>query len=229
MISRSVAQIPPEPRNFRLLLVDDHPMVRAGLSSLLGRLAPEIAVSEAATGDEAVSEARRSHPEVVVMDVRLGGGSGIEATREIRSRRPATKVVMFTSFADDEAFVAAVMAGACGFMLKQVLGGEIVRTIREVAAGKHRLDEETTRLMFDRLGHVGRRAGDSKLGQLTDQEDAVLALVAQGRTNQDISADLALPEKSVKNQVSSILAKLELRRRSEAAAYVARRYPVFPT
>jgi len=218
-----------KPTPIRLLVVDDHPMVRAGLRSLLSRLAPEIVVVEAATVDEAVSQAERSHPDVVVMDVRLGAGSGIEATREIRSRRPQTRVVMFTSFADDDAFVSAVLAGASGFILKQVLGGEIVRTIRDVAAGKDLLDKETTRLMFDKLRQAGRHAGDKKLALLTAREDTVLALVAQGKTNREIGAGQGLTDRSVKNHVSSVLAKLEVQRRSQTAAYAARHYLISQT
>ena len=196
---------------------------------MLSRLAPDIEVSDAATVAQAVSEAGRRHPDVVLMDVRLGTGSGIEATREIRSRRPETRVVMFTSFADDEAFVASVLAGASGFMLKQVRGGEIVRTIREVAAGKNLLDEETTRLLFDRLRQGGRRSGAEKLGLLTLGEDSVLGLVAVGKTNRQIGADLGLTEKKVKNYLTNILAKLEVRRRAEAAAYPVRRFPISHT
>jgi DNA-binding NarL/FixJ family response regulator len=213
-------------RTLRLLLVDDHPMVRAGLRSLLSRLAPDIEVSDAATVAQAVSAASRIHPDVVLMDVRLGNGSGIEATREIRSRRPETRVVMFTSFADDEAFVASVLAGASGFMLKQVLGGEIVRTIREVAAGKNLLDEETTRLIFDRLRHFGRRAGTEKPGLFTPGEDSVLALVALGKTNREIGADLGLRESTVKTCLSAILAKLETQRRVDAVAHSIPYFPI---
>lgn len=229
MVIRSDTEILFQPTPIRLLVVDDHPMVRAGLGSLLSRLAPEISVFEASTVDEAVSEAERRHPDVVVMDVRLGRGSGIEATREIRSRRPETKVVMFTSFADDEAFVASVLAGASGFILKQVLGGEIVGTIREVAAGKELLDEETTRLLFERLRQAGRHDGDRKLAVLTAIEDTVLGLVAEGKTNREIGADLGLSEKSVKGHVSNILAKLEVQRRSQAAAFAAGHYAVSQT
>lgn len=216
----------PAPAPLRLLLVDDHAMVRAGLHALLSRLAPDIEVLDAATVAEGISEADRLHPDVVLMDVRLGGGSGIAATREIRSRRPATKVVMFTSFADDDAFAGSVLAGASGFVLKQVLGGDIVRTVRDVAAGKNLLDPETTRLVFDRLRQADRRAGADERAFLTAGEEAVIALVAVGKTNREIGEDLGVAEKTVRNFLSTILAKLEVRRSAQATGHAVPRFPI---
>jgi two-component system, NarL family, response regulator DevR len=209
----------------RLLLVDDHPMVRAGLRSLLAQLDPEMSVSEAGNVEEAIMEAERSRPDVVVMDVRLGEGSGIEATREIRNRRPETQVLMFTSYADDEALMASVMAGASGFVLKEVRTGKLLRAIREVAAGKNLLDEDTIGQMFEQLRGTSRHSGDDRLARLTEREDGVLNLVAEGKTNREIGTELGLSEKTVKNYLSNILGKLEVQRRSEAAAYAARHYP----
>lgn len=129
----------------RLLLVDDHPMVRAGLRSLLAQLDPEMSIWDASTVEEAILEAGRTRPDVVVMDVRLGGGSGIEATREIRHRWPKTRVLMFTSYADDEVRMASALAGASGFLLKEVRTANLLRAIREVAAGKNLFDDGTIR------------------------------------------------------------------------------------
>jgi two-component system response regulator DevR len=201
-------------------------MVRAGLRSLLVQLDPEISVYEAGNVVDAIAEAERRRPDVVVMDVRLGDGSGIEAARDIRSRLPNTRVVMFTSFADDEALMASVLAGASGFMLKQVQASAILRTIREVAAGKNLLDAGTTHLMFERLRRTGQHGDDDKLALPTAREDTVFALVAQGKTNREIGSDLGLSEKTIKNYLSNILAKLEVQRRYEGAAYAARHYSV---
>ena len=206
----------------RLLLVDDHPMVRAGLRSLLGELDPEMSVSDAGNVEEAIRESERSHPDVVVMDVRLGEGSGIEATREIRSRWPETRVLMFTSYADDDALMASVLAGASGFVLKEVRTGKLLSAIREVAAGKSLLDEDTIRRMFRQLRSSSRHSGDDRLERLTEREDGVLNLVVEGKTNREIGTELGLPEKTVKNYLSIILGKLEVQRRSQAAAYAAR-------
>jgi two-component system, NarL family, response regulator DevR len=209
----------------RLLLVDDHPMVRAGLRSLLAQLDPEMSVSEAGTVEEAINEAERSRPDVVVMDVRMGEDSGIEATREIRNRRPETRVLMFTSFSDDEALIASAIAGASGFVLKQVRSRNLLRAIREVGAGKNLLDEDTTRLMFERLRGTNHQSGDGRLARLTERENSVLNLVGEGKTNREIGAELGLSQKTVKNCISNILGKLEVQRRSAAAAYAARHYP----
>jgi len=214
-----------KPAPLRLLLVDDHPMVRAGLRSLLAQLDPEMSVSEAGNVEEAIMEAGRSRPDVVVMDVRLGAGSGIEATREIRNRRPETRVLMFTSYGDDEAFMASVMAGASGFLLKEVRTGKLLNAIREVAAGKNLLDDDTIRRMLEQL-RGSRHSGDDRLARLTEREDNVLSLVAEGKTNREIGTELSLSEKTVKNYLSNILGKLEVGRRSQAAAYAARHYPL---
>lgn len=213
------------PAPLRLLVVDDHPMVRAGLRSLLAQLDPEMSVSEAGTVEEAIMEAERSRPDLVVMDVRLGDGSGIEATREIRNHRPETRVLMFTSFGDDEAMIASAIAGASGFVLKQVRSESLLRAIREVGAGKNLLNGDTTRLMFERLRGTSQKSGDHRLARLTEREDSVLNLVADGKTNREIGAALGLSQKTVKNCISNILGKLEVQRRSAAAAYAARHYP----
>ena len=177
---------------------------------------------EAGSVRDAIDEADRTHPDVVVMDVRLIDGSGIEATREIRARRPATQVIMLTSFADDEALFASIMAGASGYVLKQVRGGELVRAIRSVGKGESLLDPAVTKSVLDRLRKGKHLMKDEKLARLSPQEERILTLVAEGRTNREIGGELHLAEKTVKNYVSSILSKLEVARRAEAAAYLAR-------
>jgi len=161
-------------------------------------------------------------PDVVVMDVRLADGSGIEATREIRANRPATHVVMLTSFADDEALFASIMAGASGYVLKQIRGGDLVQSIRTVAGGGSLLDPAVTGAVLDRLRKGKHLLKDEKLARLSAQEERILTLVADGKTNKEIGEELHLAEKTVKNYVSSILSKLQVARRAEAAAYLAR-------
>ncbi len=205
----------------RVMLVDDHEIVRSGITAMLAATDDIRVVAEAESVQEAVREAERTRPDVVVMDIRLVDGSGIEATREIRDRLPDTKVLMLTSFADDEALYASIMAGAAGYVLKQIKGGDLVRGIRTVGAGESLLDPATTRLVLDRLRR-GKHLKDEKLALLSPQEEKILALVAEGMTNNQIGAELFLAEKTVKNYVSNILGKLEVVRRAEAAAYLAR-------
>jgi two-component system response regulator DevR len=206
----------------RILLVDDHEVVRDGVKALLQATDDIIVTAEASSVREAVDEADRTRPDVVVMDVRLADGSGIEATREIRARHPKTAVIMLTSFADDEALFASIMAGASGYVLKQVKGGELVRAIRTVGKGESLLDPAVTSAVLDRLRRGKHLLKDEKLARLSPQEERILSLVADGKTNREIGEDLHLAEKTVKNYVSSILSKLEVARRAEAAAYLAR-------
>jgi two-component system, NarL family, response regulator DevR len=206
----------------RVLLVDDHEVVRDGVKVLLQATEDIIVTAEASSVREAVDEADRARPDVVVMDVRLADGSGIEATREIRARHPKTAVIMLTSFADDEALFASIMAGASGYVLKQVKGGELVRAIRTVGKGESLLDPAVTSAVLDRLRKGKHLLKDEKLARLSPQEERILSLVADGKTNREIGEELHLAEKTVKNYVSSILSKLEVARRAEAAAYLAR-------
>ncbi len=206
----------------RVLLVDDHEVVRDGVKALLQATDDIIVTAEASSVREAVDEADRARPDVVVMDVRLADGSGIEATREIRARHPKTAVIMLTSFADDEALFASIMAGASGYVLKQVRGGELVRAIRTVGKGESLLDPAVTSSVLDRLRKGKHLLKDEKLARLSPQEERILSLVADGKTNREIGEELHLAEKTVKNYVSSILSKLEVARRAEAAAYLAR-------
>ncbi len=206
----------------RVLLVDDHEVVRSGVAALLKATDDIVVAGEAGTVQGAVEEADRVRPDVVVMDVRLADGSGIEATREIRARRPQTQVLMLTSFADDEALFASIMAGASGYVLKQVRSGELLRAIRAVGAGQSLLDPAVTKAVLDRLRKGKHLMRDEKLARLSPQEERILTLIAEGKTNREVGEELHLAEKTVKNYVSSILSKLEVARRAEAAAYLAR-------
>ena len=204
------------------MLVDDHELVRGGIKSLLEAASDISVVAEAGTVHDAILQADRTRPDLVVMDVRLADGSGIEATREIRARRPETKVLMLTSFADDEALFASIMAGASGYVLKEIRGGELVRAIRAVATGQSLLDPGVTNAVLERLRKGKHLLRDEKLSRLSAQEERILGLVAEGHTNKEIGHRLKLAEKTVKNYVSTILSKLEVARRAEAAAYLAR-------
>jgi DNA-binding NarL/FixJ family response regulator len=207
----------------RVMLVDDHEVVRQGLKAMLESTGEMIVVTEAGSVAEAIERAPIGRPDVIVMDVRLTDGSGIEATREIRAKHPEFRVIMLTSFADDDALFASIMAGASGYVLKQVKGDELVRSIRTVAEGQSLLDPEVTGAVLDRLRRSKDLLKDEKLARLSPQEERILTLVAEGKTNREIGEALKLAEKTVKNYVSAILSKLEVSRRAEAAAYLARR------
>jgi two-component system response regulator DevR len=206
----------------RVMLVDDHEIVRDGIRAMLDPEDDIVVTAEAGSVQEAIDEAQRTRPDVVVMDVRLQDGSGIEATREIRADHPETRVLMLTSFADDEALFASIMAGASGYVLKQVKSGDLLRAIRAVGAGDSLLDPSVTSAVLERLRRGKHLLRDEKLARLSPQEERILSLVADGRTNKEIGDELRLAEKTVKNYVSSILSKLEVARRAEAAAYLAR-------
>ena len=206
----------------RVMLVDDHEVVRAGIRALLQSTDDIIVTAEAGSVREAIDEADRSRPDLVVMDVRLADGSGIEATREILAEHPKIRVIMLTSFADDEALFSSIMAGASGYVLKQVAGGELVRAIRAVGAGESLLDPAVTKSVLDRLRRGKHLMRDERLARLSPQEERILTLIADGKTNKEVGEELHLAEKTVKNYVSSILSKLEVARRAEAAAYLAR-------
>ena len=211
-----------KPAPLRVMLVDDHEIVRDGIKAMLDTQDDIVVTAQAGSVQEAIDEAARTRPDVVVMDVRLADGSGIEATRQIRADHPETKVLMLTSFADDEALFSSIMAGASGYVLKQVKSGELLRAIRSVGAGDSLLDPGVTTAVLDRLRKGKHLLKDEKLARLSPQEERILTLVADGRTNREIGEELHLAEKTVKNYVSSILSKLEVARRAEAAAYLAR-------
>lgn len=200
------------------MVVDDHDVVRDGLRALLSTADIAI-VAEASTEEGAVHGALQARPDLIIMDVRLGSGSGIAATREIRSRLPSTRVLILTSYADDDALIAATMAGASGYILKEVRGGELLDSIRKVARGEELIDGHAG--ATDRVAR-GKHLVRDLLAELSPREERILEGVARGRTNREIAADLDLAEKTVKNYVSTILSKLEVTRRAEAAAYLAR-------
>jgi two-component system, NarL family, response regulator DevR len=206
----------------RIMLVDDHEVVRQGLKALIEAEDGFLVVAEAGSVGESIERASMARPDIIVMDVRLADGSGIEATREIRARRPETKVIMLTTFADDEALFASIMAGASGYVLKQVKGNDLVRSIKTVAEGGALLDPSMTETVLSRLRKSKTLLKDEKLARLTAQEERILTMVAEGKTNREIGEALKLAEKTVKNYVSAILTKLEVTRRAEAAAYLAR-------
>ena len=205
----------------RIMIVDDHEVVRDGIKALLAEEEGLTFAGEAGGVREAIERAEWVRPDVVVMDIRLPDGSGIDATREIRARFPNTQVLMLTTFADDEALFASIMAGAAGYVLKQVKGGDLVRAIRALGAGQNLLDPTVTKGVLDRLRKGKHLLSDERLARLSAQEERILGEVADGRTNREIGVDLKLAEKTVKNYVSSILSKLEVARRAEAAAYLA--------
>src|SRR5436190_7917778 len=185
----------------RVMLVDDHEVVRSGIRAMLQGTDDIVVTAEAGSVREAIDEAERSRPDVVVMDVRLIDGSGIEATREIRARRPQTQVLMLTSFADDEALFASIMAGAAGYVLKQIKAGELVRAIRAVGSGQSLLDPAVTKNVLDRLRKGKHLMKDEKLARLSPQEERILTLVADGRTNRAIGDEPHLAQKTGENYV----------------------------
>jgi DNA-binding NarL/FixJ family response regulator len=207
----------------RVLICDDHEVVREGLRGLIGRQTGMSVVGEASTVAESIDAAARAKPDVVIMDVRLPDGSGVEACRTIREARPETRVIMLTSYADDEALFASIIAGASGYLLKQTRGQAVVDAIIAVAAGRSLLDPDVTGKVLERLRES--RAEDPALASLTEQERKVVAGLAEGKTNREIGEALFLSEKTVKNYVSRILDKLGLSRRAEAAAYMAKHKP----
>ena len=204
----------------RVLVVDDHEVVRRGLIGLLEAEDDIEVVGEAGTAEEAVRRTGFDSPDVVVLDVRLPDGSGVEACREIMAGFPDVRVLILTSFADEEALLAAILAGASGYLLKRIDGPALVDAVRKVGAGESLLDPEMTDPLFRRL-----RDGepeDPLLSRLSPQERTILTHLADGMTNRQIAERMFLAEKTVKNYVSNLLAKLDMSRRSEAAAYAAR-------
>ena len=210
-------------QTLRLLVVDDHEVVRQGLVALLDRRPGFQVVAQAGTVEEAIAQARLHQPDIVVMDVRLPDGSGVEACREIRAELPGTRVIMLTSFPDDEAVLSAIVAGAAGYLLKQIRARDLVAALEAVGRGESLLDPAVTERVLERVRRIATGQVDDELSVLTPQERKILMLVAEGKTNKEIAADVFLSDKTVKNYVSSILSKLNLERRAQAAAFVARR------
>lgn len=205
----------------RVFLLDDHEIVRRGLADLLGLEDDIEVVGEAGTSGEAILRIPAARPDVAVLDVRLPDGSGVEVCREIRDSLPDVHCLMLTSYADDEALFDAIMAGASGYVLKEIRGTDLVDAIRQVAAGRSLLDPVATQRVLERLRRGEEH--DERLDALTDQERKILDLIGEGLTNRQIGERLHLAEKTVKNYVSSLLAKMGMERRTQAAAYVARR------
>lgn len=209
---------PMEASSVRVFLLDDHEIVRRGLRDLLEAAEMEV-VGEAGSVSEAMARIPACQPQVAVLDVRLPDGSGIEVCRDIRAAHPEIRCVMLTSFSDDEALIGAILAGASGYVLKQVRGIDLADGIRRVARGESLLDPIATQKVFDRLRNP---VVDDPLAALTAQERRILDLIAEGMTNRQIGNQLHLAEKTVKNYVSNVLAKLGLSRRTEAAVLAAR-------
>lgn len=211
-------------RPLRIMVVDDHEVVRQGLVALLDRREGLEVVAQAGTVAEALAEAARFAPDLVVMDVRLPDGSGIEACREIRAARPETRVIMLTSYPDEEAVLSAIIAGASGYLLKQVRGRDLVAALESVGRGESLLDSAVTEKVLQRVRNAASGGAADELSDLTSQERKILMLVAEGKTNKEIATEVFLSDKTVKNYVSSILSKLNLQRRTQAAAFVARHH-----
>jgi DNA-binding NarL/FixJ family response regulator len=208
-------------RQVRVFLLDDHEVVRRGIHDLLWTDKSTVVVGEAANAEEALEKIPQTQPDVAVLDVRLGEGpSGIEVCRDIRSEHPEVRCIMLTSFSDDEALFASIMAGASGYVLKQIRGSDLVSAIHRVAAGESLLDSTVTARVLERLRNPPEEP--DPLSDLTPQERRILDLIAEGRTNRQIAEAMFLAEKTVKNYVSHLLAKLGMARRAEAAAYAAR-------
>jgi two-component system, NarL family, response regulator DevR len=204
----------------RIVLIDDHEVVRAGIKAMIDAQDDLEVVGEAGTAEDGLRRVGYDEPDVVVLDVRLPDASGVEACRDIRTRFPDVKVLMLTSFADEEALLSAILAGAAGYVLKRVKGSDLVSDIRRVGAGESLLDPEMTEKLFERL-RSGPKS-DPLLARLSDQEREIVTHIAEGKTNKQIADEMFLAEKTVKNYVSNLLAKMGMSRRSEAAAYVAR-------
>ena len=205
----------------RLLLVDDHEVVRVGLRALLSRHPDFEIVDEASSGQEAVRKALLHRPEIVVMDVRLNGMSGIEACREITQSAPDVKVIMLTSYGDDDNLFEAIAAGASGYVLKQIGSNDLIKSIETVGRGDSTLDPTTTSRVFARMREQARKKEESAFSELTEQELRVLAHLSEGKTNREIADILSLGEGTVRNYVSSVFSKLHVNNRAEAAAYAA--------
>ncbi|HVC13965.1 MAG TPA: response regulator transcription factor [Acidimicrobiales bacterium] len=204
----------------RVFLLDDHEVVRAGLRSLIETEEDVSVVGEAGTVEDALVRIPLAKPDVAILDVRLPDGSGIEVCRQIRSDHPGIACLMLTSYADDEALLAAIMAGAAGYVLKQIGGTDLVADIRRVGAGGTLLDPKLTERVLERLRRGPQE--DERLATLTAQERRILDRIAEGRTNRQIGEELFLAEKTVKNYVSNLLAKLGMERRTEAAVFATK-------
>ncbi|GAA4622065.1 response regulator transcription factor [Actinoallomurus vinaceus] len=203
----------------RVFLLDDHEVVRRGVAALLSSESDIEIVGEAGSAEQALARIPAARPDVAVLDVRLPDGDGVTVCREVRSRMPEVACLMLTSFSDEEALFDAVMAGAAGYVLKQIHGSDLVSAVRTVASGQSLLDPRSTAQMLQRLRE--RQTRKDPLAALSSQERQILELIGEGLTNRQIGERLFLAEKTVKNYVSNLFAKLDMRRRTQAAAFVA--------
>lgn len=222
---RNGSQKAPAARNpvrLRILLVDDHEVVRIGVRALIERQPGMEVVGEAGTVREAVTQAELLAPDVVLLDVRLPGGDGLEACEQIKARRPETRVIILTSFPDDEVLFDAIAAGADGYVLKQIGSDELIRALQRVGQGESLLDPSLTARVFSKVRDVRKQERAHAFAELNVQEMQVLARVTEGKTNREIGEELHLSEKTVRNYVSRILNKLHLVSRAQAGAYAAR-------
>ncbi len=208
------------PKPIHVFLLDDHEIVRRGVRELIEAEPGLQVVGEASTAAEAIQRIPAVRPDVAVLDVRLPDGSGVEVCREVRSQLPDLACLMLTSFSDDDALFEAIMAGAAGYVLKQIRGNDLVTAIRRVARGESLLDPTVTTKVLHRLRHPSEE--DERLAKLTPQERRILDLIAEGATNRQIGTELHLAEKTVKNYVSNMLMKLGMSRRTEAAVFAVK-------
>jgi two-component system response regulator DevR len=235
-LSRAGARLPQVPRGEynrrmtrqRIMLVDDHEVVRLGLKALIDRRPDMEVVAEADSAEEAVTKALAFRPDSIVMDIRLGSGSGIDACREITAQIPSTKIIMLTSYAEDEVLFAAIRAGAAGYVLKQAGGQDVLRALEAVAQGQALLDPALTEQVFAQVRRAARDQEATAFSMLSEQERRVLALVAKGKTNHEIAQGLHLGEGTVRNYVSNILGKLDVANRAEAASYATKHNLIAP-
>ncbi|MFQ3536924.1 MAG: response regulator transcription factor [Aggregatilineales bacterium] len=212
------------PHPIRILIADDHEVVRMGIRALIQQHAHLHVVAEAATGEEAVELALQHKPDVVVMDVRMPGMLGVEACQKIVQQLPNTRVVMLTSYAEDDLLFAAIRAGASGYVLKRIGSDDLIRTIEAVGRGESALDPSMTEAIFRELRHTEKNKEAALFAELTSQEMRVLALIADGLTNREIASRLFLGEGTVRNYVSNLLSKLNLSNRAEAAAFAVQHH-----
>ncbi len=208
----------------RLLLVDDHEVVRLGMKAHLERHPNIVVIAEASTEEEAIQKTLAHSPDIVLMDIRLAGGSGIDACQRIIERRPETKIIMLTSYAEDELLFAAIRAGAVGYVLKQVGAGDLMRAVEAAARGEGTLDPSLTSRVLNEVRRSIAKEEATAFSDLTMQERQVLALIAEGQTNREIAQQLYLSEGTVRNYVSSVLSKLHVSNRAEAAAYAIKHH-----
>jgi two-component system response regulator DevR len=206
----------------RILLVDDHEVVRVGVRALIERQPEMEVVGEAGTVREAVTQARRLAPDVVVLDIRLPGGNGLDACRQIKAHRPETRIIILTSFPDDDVLLDAIASGADGYVLKQIGSEELIHALERVGRGENLVDPALMDQVFAKMREMRRQERAHAFADLTGQEMQILARVAEGQTNREIGAALHLSEKTVRNYVSEILGKLSVASRAQAAAYAAR-------